>query len=186
MGIHKNDMARTYSRLFSNRDLAVLFFPLIIEQALKYSLGLVDSMMVAGVGESAVSGVSLIDFVLSFITSLFAALLVGGSAVISQHIGAGEEKQANDAANQLILLVGLFSLFLCGVLYAAKPFILNRLFGQLAPRCLFPCRSLSGCNRFICTFSCFIQRGGESFPLYGQHTPAHANYDSVQSTQCHG
>lgn len=121
------------SRLFSNQDLAVLFFPLVIEQTLKYSLGLADSMMIASVGEAAISGVSLIDFVLSFITSLFAALLVGGSAVISQYIGAQETVQANKAANQLVLIVGLFSLFLCVAVYAAKSFILNYLFGQLAP-----------------------------------------------------
>lgn len=121
------------SRYFSNRDLALLFFPLVIEQTLKYSVGLVDSMMVASIGEAAVSGVSLIDFVLSFVTSLFAALLVGGSAVVSQCMGAGDLKKSNDAANQLARLVGLFSLILCGMLYAAKPFILNRLFGTLAP-----------------------------------------------------
>lgn len=108
------------SRLFSNQDLAVLFFPLVIEQTLKYSLGLADSMMIASVGEAAISGVSLMDFVLSFITSLFAALLVGGSAVISQYIGARETEQANKAANQLVLIVGIFSLFLCVAVYAAK------------------------------------------------------------------
>lgn len=120
------------SRLFSNRDLVVLFLPLIIEQTLKYSLGLVDSMMVASVGEAAVSGVSLMDFVLSFITSLFASLLVGGSAIISQYIGAQNPLKANFAANQLVRLTGIFSLCLCGLVYSIKPFILNRLFGPLA------------------------------------------------------
>jgi hypothetical protein len=48
----------------------------MIEQTLKYSLGLVDSMMVAGVGEAA-------------------ALLVGGSAVVSQYIGAEEPLKSN-------------------------------------------------------------------------------------------
>lgn len=52
----KISIKANFFRLFSNWDLAVLFFPLIIEQTLKYSLGLVDSFMVAGVGEAAVSG----------------------------------------------------------------------------------------------------------------------------------
>lgn len=111
----------------------MLFLPLVIEQTLKYSLGLVDSIMVASVGEAAVSGVSLIDFVMSFVTSLFAAVLVGGSAVTSRYIGAGEMIKANMAANLLVRLVGLFSLFLCAFVYSAKHFILNHLFGELAP-----------------------------------------------------
>lgn len=121
------------SRLFSDRDLMALFLPLVIEQALKYSLGLVDSVMIASVGEAAISGVSLIDFVMSFITSLFAALLVGGSAVVSQHIGAGEIAKANRTANQLVRLVGVFAILLCGFVYLAKSFILDHLFGELAP-----------------------------------------------------
>lgn len=120
-------------RLYSNRGLALLFLPLVVEQTLKYSLGVVDSMMVASVGEAAVSGVSLIDFVMSFITSLFAALLVGGSAVISQYLGAENHIEANNAANQLVRFVGLFSILLCGLVYASRSFILNCLFGKLAP-----------------------------------------------------
>lgn len=133
MTIQTSTKAPGPSRLFSNRDLFMLFLPLVVEQTLKYSLGLVDSIMVASVGEAAVSGVSLIDFVMSFVTSLFAAVLVGGSAVTSRYIGAGEMVKANMAANQLVRLVGLFSLFLCIFVYSTKHVILNHLFGRLAP-----------------------------------------------------
>lgn len=81
---------------------------------------------------------ALVDFILSFITSLFAALLVGGSAVVSQYIGAEEPLKANHAANQLVLLTGIFSLFLCGIVDAGKPFILNCLFGTLSPERYLP------------------------------------------------
>ena len=54
-------------RFFSNRDLFSLFLPLIIEQGLEYTVGMAASMMVAQVGESAVSGVSLVDFVMALI-----------------------------------------------------------------------------------------------------------------------
>ena len=44
--------------LFSNSDLRKLIGPLIVEQLLLIVVGLVDSIMVASVGESAVSAVS--------------------------------------------------------------------------------------------------------------------------------
>ena len=47
--------------LFDNRALAALIIPLIIEQLLAILVGMADSIMIANVGEAAVSGVSLVD-----------------------------------------------------------------------------------------------------------------------------
>ena len=46
--------------LFSKIDLKKLIVPLVIEQFLTIAVGLIDSMMVASVGESAVSAILLI------------------------------------------------------------------------------------------------------------------------------
>ena len=43
--------------LFSGRDLTALLIPLVIEQLLSVLVGMADSIMVANVGEAAVSGV---------------------------------------------------------------------------------------------------------------------------------
>ena len=59
---------------FSNRDLRKLIIPLVIEQLLAITVGLADSMMVARVGEAAVSAVSLVDSVNVLLVSAFAAL----------------------------------------------------------------------------------------------------------------
>ena len=47
--------------LFSRKDLVRIIIPLMIEQLLAVTIGIIDSMMVASVGEAAVSGVSLVD-----------------------------------------------------------------------------------------------------------------------------
>ena len=73
-------------RLFSNIDLLRLFLPLIIEQFLELFVGLINSMMAAHVGEAAVSAVSLVEFVMSLLISLFVALATGGSVVIGQYM----------------------------------------------------------------------------------------------------
>ena len=46
---------------FTNKALVKLIIPLIVEQFLAVLVGLADSIMVASVGEAAVSGVSLVD-----------------------------------------------------------------------------------------------------------------------------
>ena len=46
--------------LFDNKMLVALIIPLIIEQLLAVLVGLADGIMIAQVGEAAVSGVSLV------------------------------------------------------------------------------------------------------------------------------
>ena len=60
--------------MFSNKALKSLLIPLIIEQFLAISLGIADTMMVSTVGESAVSGVSLVDMLNVLIIDIFAGL----------------------------------------------------------------------------------------------------------------
>ena len=50
-------------RLFTNVDLRKLIIPLIIEQLWVVMVGMADTIMISGVGEAAVSGVSLVDTV---------------------------------------------------------------------------------------------------------------------------
>ena len=47
--------------IYSNADLRKLILPLIMEQLLAILVGMLDTVMISGVGEAAVSGVSLVD-----------------------------------------------------------------------------------------------------------------------------
>jgi len=118
-------------KLFTNSDLFKLFLPLIIEQFLEFLVGLADSIMVAYVGESAVSGVSLVDFVMALLISLFAALSTGGAVIAGQYMGKKQIKEAREAANQLVWFVGIISIIIMVIVYMAKPIILNGLFGTI-------------------------------------------------------
>ena len=60
--------------LFTRKQLTSLIVPLIIEQFLAIFVGMADTMMVAGAGEAAVSGVSLVDTLNVLLSVLFTAL----------------------------------------------------------------------------------------------------------------
>ena len=70
--------------MFTRKDLMKLLAPLIVEQILAVLVGMVDVMMVAAVGEAAVSGVSLVDSISVLIIQILAALATGGAVVSAQ------------------------------------------------------------------------------------------------------
>ncbi|MEK3767250.1 MATE family efflux transporter [Paenibacillus sp. FSL R5-0887] len=127
----KLESAITKPRLFSDKELMKLFLPLIIEQLLEALVGLVNSIMVASVGESAVSGVSLVEMVMLLLISLFAALATGGTVIVGQYLGKKQAHQAREAANQLVWFTGAAGLVIMILIYLLKGFILNGLFGTI-------------------------------------------------------
>ena len=117
--------------LFSNRELANLIGPLVIEQLLAVLVGMADSIMVANVGEAAVSGVSLVDNIMILIINIFAALATGGAVVAGQYIGRKDEKSACKAATQLVWFVSLSAVVIMILVYFGKNIILNQVFGHI-------------------------------------------------------
>lgn len=121
-------------RMFSRKDLRKLLVPLMIEQALAMTIGMADTVMVAGCSEAAVSGVSLIDSVNAVFLWLFPALATGGGVVLAQYIGRSEEENARRSVGQLTLLLVGFSLMISLLFMVFRDELLVLLFGQIEPR----------------------------------------------------
>lgn len=118
-------------QLFSNKDLVNLIFPLVVEQLLAVFVGMVDSMMVASVGEAAVSGVSLVDNVMVLIINIFAALATGGAVIAGQYLGKKEEDKACQSSGQLIWFTTICAVGVTALVYLGKGLILHGIFGEI-------------------------------------------------------
>lgn len=116
--------------MFTNKQLRQLIIPLIIEQLLSVTVGMADSVMIASVGEAAVSGVSLVDTVMVLMINIFAALATGGAVVAGQFIGHRREEDACRAADQLVIFTLILSVGVMAVMYAGQNLILNGVFGS--------------------------------------------------------
>lgn len=117
--------------MFTNRQLKVLLVPLIFEQVLNMTVGMVDTAMVSHAGELAVSGVSLVDMLNGVFIYLFSALATGGAVVVSQLLGYGDEKLVKRASSQLISAAAAFGIGLMLVILAGNRALLQLLFGQV-------------------------------------------------------
>ncbi len=116
---------------FTDKQLRQLIIPLIIEQLLTVTVGMADSIMVASVGEAAVSGVSLVDTIMVLLINIFAALATGGAVVAGQYIGQERKELACKATDQLILFIVVLSLGIMAVVYLGQNVILHGIFGKI-------------------------------------------------------
>ncbi len=117
--------------LFSNKDIFKIITPILIQQLLSILIGMVDSVMVSSVGESAVSGVSLVDTVNVLAINFFSALAAGGAIVMAQLIGQKEEKLAKESSKQTIYLTTALALVLSIVVFIFRTDILRLIFGKV-------------------------------------------------------
>lgn len=129
----------TKNRFFSNADLRKLIIPLIIDQFLQAFVGLADSIMVATVGEAAVSGVSLIDTIMVLILNIFTALATGGAVIAGQFLGKKRGEMACKSTNQLISFTLKASLVVMVLCYFGRNFITHVVFGKIEADVMYNC-----------------------------------------------
>lgn len=94
---------------FSNRMLLSLILPLIAEQFLAVLVGMADTVMVSGVGDSAVAAISTVDTISSLLINLFSAMSAGGAVVAAQYLGRGDRENACRAAKQQLISTFILS-----------------------------------------------------------------------------
>ncbi|WP_292783737.1 MATE family efflux transporter [Methanobrevibacter sp.] len=117
--------------IYSNRALLALFIPLLIEYGLEFFVGLADSIMVASLGEAAISGVSLVDFLVQLLIFSFSALATGGAVVAGQYLGDKQIDKAQNSATQLVWFSTILSTLLMILVIVLRRFLIGILFGQI-------------------------------------------------------
>jgi len=111
------------------RELFAISAPMVVELLAISVMGMVSTMLVASIGEYAVSAVGMVDAVSNMIIALFAALTTGGTIVVSQYIGRQDVLSAKRAGGQAIILAALLSIIAAAGILIFRGQVLNALFG---------------------------------------------------------
>ncbi len=116
--------------MYSKKELIRLFLPALTEQFLSTAIGVVNTMMVSGLGSFAVSAVGIVDSINFVAMNLFVAVSTGATVIIAQQLGAGNRKDASRTAAQAISSVLLMSTLAGLGLYIFGDHVINFLFGD--------------------------------------------------------
>lgn len=157
------------AKLFSNRDLKSLIFPLVVEQILSMLVGMVDTVMVSYAGEAAISGVALVDMINYLFITIFAAIATGGAVIVSQYLGDRQDSQAKLAASQLYTISALVSGVIALLCFVFHKGILKLLYGSVEADVM-----AASVTYFAIT--------ALSFPFLGLYNAAAALFRSMKKT----
>lgn len=125
--------------LFSNKSLREMIIPLFLEQLLVMFVGIADTLVVSYVGETAVSGVSLVNQFNTIFIYLFTALASGGAVVISQYIGRKAKDDAGESASQLLSFSTIFSILIAVMVLIGNEKMLRLMFGKVEESVMHSC-----------------------------------------------
>ncbi|WP_438465812.1 MATE family efflux transporter [Streptococcus pluranimalium] len=95
-----------------SKQLLRIALPAMAEQFLQMLMGFVDNYLVAQIGLTAVSGVSIANNILAIYQALFIALGAGISSILSRDLAAKKEEQVNQSMADALRLTSIISLLL--------------------------------------------------------------------------
>jgi MATE family multidrug resistance protein len=108
-GMPAHSPALTSERELRKRVLG-LAWPVIGENFLETLLGIVDTVLVAGLGSVAIAGVGSALQVMFFLISALSALAIGSAVLVAQAVGAGDVARAGRLGRQSLIWSVLFSI----------------------------------------------------------------------------
>ena len=117
--------------MFSNKMIAGILIPVVLEQLLNSIMGTADTMMVSNIGSAAISAVSLVDSINILVIQAFSALAAGGAIVCSQYIGQQNKKMANESARQVLFIITAISIAVSVLCLGFKKPLLRLIFGSV-------------------------------------------------------
>lgn len=112
------------------KQIIAIIIPILVDQAFIILMSLLNTAMISSSGVAAVSAVSMVDSLNIFIINVFVAVATGGTVIVAQYKGSGNNEMVSKAAAQAISAVAILSVFISAFVITFHTPTLNLLFGR--------------------------------------------------------
>lgn len=140
--------AQFSSTMFSYGEIFRMLFPLILDMFFINAINMLTTSMISSSSQASVAAVSMISPITTLIICLLNAIAAGGTVVVAQYKGRGDQARINEAAGHTLLItVGIsvaanillivFSSPIVHFLYGnAEPLVVSKSIQYLAGSCV--------------------------------------------------
>ncbi|WP_188534962.1 MATE family efflux transporter [Paenibacillus segetis] len=112
------------------KQIIAIIIPIFVDQAFIILMSLLNTAMISSSGVAAVSAVSMVDSLNIFLINVFVAVATGGTVIVAQYKGSGNQEMVSKAAAQAISAVTILSVMISTFVIIFHNPTLNVLFGN--------------------------------------------------------
>jgi len=112
------------------KQIIAIIIPILVDQAFIILMSLLNTAMISSSGVAAVSAVSMVDSLNIFLINVFVAVATGGTVIVAQYKGRGDNEMVSKSAAQAISAVAIISVIISAIIVIFHMPTLNLLFGR--------------------------------------------------------
>lgn len=116
--------------LMTWQQVVAIILPILVDQAFITCFNILNTAMISSSGVAAVSAVSMVDSLNFFLVNVFIAVATGGTVVVAQYKGNGNDEMVSRSAGQAISAVALLAVAVGALIIVFHTPVLNLLFGE--------------------------------------------------------
>lgn len=121
------------STMFTYGQIFAMLLPLVLDQFFINLIGLLTTAMISSSSQESVSAVSLVSPLYMMIFAIFNAISVGGTVIVAQYKGRGNEEKIREASGQVMLVTALVAFVSCLILVTSADMLVHFMFGSADP-----------------------------------------------------
>lgn len=122
------------------RQIIAIIIPVLVDQAFVIILNLVNTAMISSSGVAAVSAVNMVDSLNIFLVNVYIAVSTGGTVVVAQYKGSGNDKMVSKSAAGSLTSVFTLAFVICMFVVLFHTQTINLLFGRAEQDVIFNAR----------------------------------------------
>lgn len=125
--------AQFSSTMFTYQEIFKMLFPLILDMFFINVINMLTTSMISSSSEASVAAVSMINPITTLVLCLSGAIAAGGTVIIAQYKGRGDQLKINESCGHTILITVGITDAICVVLILFASPIVNVLYGNAEP-----------------------------------------------------
>jgi len=125
-------LSRQYnSSQFSYKQIFAMLLPLIIDQFFIFFISMLTASLISSSSQAAMAAVALVNPITMIVMSLFFAISSGGTVIVAQYKGKGDDRLVKKSAGQVILITFIVATISSMLLVIFARPILSSLYPQI-------------------------------------------------------